>query len=283
MKSDLSWNDLVLFAAVARSGTLTAAAGRAGSSPATLSRRMKALEAHFARRLFLHGAQGYALTADGRALLEHAGAMERAAAAIAEWRDARGGPVRVRISAGTWTARHLARHLSEYWRPDAPFVPEFVQSNRDMDIARREIDIGIRNRRPEHVWLAGRQTGIVDYAAYAARPDIEGWIGASDDAAATRSARWVRDTHESGIVTTANDPRLMLELARAGAGRIVLPVFAGDAEQGLLRVSAPITDLRSEEWLVCHQDARHDPPIRAALEALAGFLRKAERPRPVTD
>lgn len=279
MKNVLSWDDLILFAAVARAGTLTAAAERSGSSPATLSRRMKALEARLARRLFHHGALGYALTAEGRALLDLAGRMERAAADISEWRAARDGPVRVRISAGTWTARHLARHLPGYWSPASDWVPEFVEGNRDMDIARREIDIGIRNRRPEQAWLAGRRTGIVDYAVYASGPEVEGWIGASEDAAGTPSARWVREVHGAGIVTTANDPRLMLELARAGVGRIVLPVFAGEVEGGLVRLSDPIAHLRTEEWLVCHQDARHDPPIRAALEALAGFLRKA-RPAP---
>lgn len=278
MKSDVPWDDIMLFAAVARAGTLTAAADRTGTSPATLSRRMTALEARVERRLFLHGAQGYALTADGRALLERASAMERAAAGIADWRRADAGPLRVRISAGTWTARHLARHLPEYWSDAAAWVPEFVWCDRDMDIARREIDIGIRNRRPTHNWLAGRQVGHVDFAVYATDANVRAWIGASEDATATPSAIWARETHGAAFVTTANDPRLALELASAGLGRIVLPTFAGDREAKLIRLSDPISDLRSEQWLVAHQDTRHEPAIRAALDALAAFLMEDQRP-----
>ncbi|MEO0634967.1 MAG: hypothetical protein AAFY52_12735, partial [Pseudomonadota bacterium] len=54
--------------------------------------------------------------------------------------------------------------------------------------------------------------------------------------------------------------------------------FAGDTIPGLRRVSDIIDALTTEEWLVCHHDSRHDPPIRAALDALSDVL---SRPRPV--
>ncbi len=272
-----AWDDLALFAMVARTGSLTRAAAQAGTSIATLSRRMKALEAGIGRRLFLHGAQGYTPAPDGRALLERCARMEAAAAEIAQWQRSVSGPVRVRISAGTWTALHLAANLPAFWQPDAPWVPEFLHCNRDMDIARREIDIGIRNRRPEQPWLAGRRTGAVRYAVYARDADVTGWIGASEDAAATRSADWVRRHHGASVVTTANDPRLALAMAEAGMGRILIPCFAGDGIAGLVRVSDPVEEMESEEWLVCHHDARHEPGVRAALDAIAGFLTGAGR------
>jgi len=277
MESPLSWDDLRLFALVARAGSLSAAARASGASVATLSRRMTAFETASGRRLFLHGAQGYALTADGRALLERTARMEAAAADIATWRTGDEGPVRVRISAGTWTAQMLAEQVTQFWTPGDPWVPEFVHCNLDMDIARREIDIGIRNRRPEHAWLAGRRTAIVTYAVYAQSEAVRGWIGPTHDAAPLRSTRWVLDHHAGEIVTTSNEARLSLALAQAGVGRIVLPVFVGAGMAGLVRVSEQIAELQSEEWLVAHHDARHDPPIRAALDALAGFLRGPAR------
>ncbi|MGR3433886.1 MAG: helix-turn-helix domain-containing protein, partial [Shimia sp.] len=102
MKTD--WTDLALFAAVARHGQLARAATETGTSAATLSRRMTALEARMGRRLFGHGRAGYKPTADGRALLARAERMEAAAAEIAQWHAAEAGPARVRVSAGTWTA-----------------------------------------------------------------------------------------------------------------------------------------------------------------------------------
>ncbi len=267
-----AWDDLALFAMVARNGSLTHAARQAGVSIATLSRRMKALESRMGRRLFLHGAQGYTPAADGRALLERCARMEAAAAEIAQWQASVAGPVRVRISAGTWTALHLAAHLDEFWQPGDAWVPEFLHCNRDLDIARREIDIGVRNRRPEQPWLAGRRTGVVRYAVYARSGEATGWIGSSDDAAATRSSDWVRRHHGAQVVTTANDPRLALAMAQAGVGRILLPCFVGDGVAGLMRLSEPLAEMETEEWIVCHHDARFEPGVRAALDAMAGFL-----------
>ncbi|MFO6463811.1 LysR family transcriptional regulator [Jannaschia sp. KMU-145] len=266
------WSDLALFSAVARAGALAPAARSTGVSVPTLSRRMKALEARMGRRLFLHGAQGYAPTTEGRDLLERTARMEAAAADIAAWQAAGRGPARIRVTAGTWTARHLAANLPAFWTPDAAWLPEFVHCNIDMDIARREVDIGIRNRRPSQPWLAGRRTGTTTHAAYAANAGVTAWIGASHETRALPSETWVAETHGDSIVTTANDPALRLILAQAGIGRVVLPTFVGDTAPGLVRVSDIIAELTREVWLVCHHEARHDAPIRAALDAIGGFL-----------
>ena len=266
------WDDYAYFAAVARTGGLMRAAEATGASPATLSRRMRALEARLGRRLFRHGREGYALTADGRALAERTGPMEAAAVDILHWRAAAAGPVPVRISAGTWTALDLAANLARYWAPDHPWVPEFVHCDLRMDLARREIDVGVRNARPDQPWLAGRRTGRVAYAAYATSRAVSTWIGPSHDADPTPSGRWVSMHHAGAIGPRANTPRLAAEMARTGAGRVVLPTFVGDAMAPLVRVSDPIEALASEEWLVSHQDGRHEPAIRAALDALAGWL-----------
>ncbi|NSX54766.1 LysR family transcriptional regulator [Parasulfitobacter algicola] len=268
----LPWDDLALFAAVARAGALGPAAQSTSSSPATLSRRMTALEANLGRRLFLRGSGGYTMTPDGRALLAKTEQMELAAAGITQWQQQKSGPTRVRISAGTWTALQLADNLQEFWQTDCDWVPEFLQCNLDMDIARREIDIGIRNRRPEQPWLAGRKTSDVNFAVYATSADVTAWIGTSDDAPTTPSARWVQKHHGDQVQTTANDPRLALAMAQAGIGRIVLPTFVGFTFKNLIQLTDTIKELQSEQWLVSHHEGRHEPAVRHALNALQRFL-----------
>ncbi|MEO0866631.1 MAG: LysR substrate-binding domain-containing protein [Pseudomonadota bacterium] len=203
--------------------------------------------------------------------------MEAAARDIAHWTAAQAGPPRVRISAGTWTMDFLARHLPRYGAPGL-WIPDFVNSNLDLDIERREVDIGVRNRRPEHPWLAGRRTNTVEHAAYATSDAVTGWIGPGDDTATLPSEAWTVTHHGPDMVAVANDPQTRMALAQAGVGRVVLPTFAGDAVPGLTRVSDIIDALTSQEWLVCHQDTRHDPPIRAALDALTQVL---TGPRPL--
>jgi DNA-binding transcriptional LysR family regulator len=274
------WTDYGLFAAVARAGSLAGAARETGLSQATLSRRMTALEQRTGRRLFAHGSGGYSPTTEGRALLERTKKMEAAARDIAHWSAARTGPPRVRISAGTWTSVYLARNLPAYWSPAAAWTPDFVSSNLTMDIERREVDIGIRNRRPTHQWLAGRRTGTVEQASYATSETVTGWIGPGNDAAALPSEAWTLANHGDEMVAVSNDPQIRMALACSSIGRVVLPTFAGDYIPNLIRVSDVIDALTSEEWLVCHQDTRHDPAIRAALDALASAL---QRDRPLQE
>ncbi|MEO0990042.1 MAG: LysR family transcriptional regulator, partial [Pseudomonadota bacterium] len=154
--------------------------------------------------------------------------------------------------------------------------------NLDVDIARREVDIGVRNRRPDQPWLAGQRTGSVAYASYGRDPGVTGWITASRRDVATPSARWIMDHHGSDVVTAVNDPRLGVAMARAGVGRVILPTFAGDGLPGIVRLSAPIEELASEEWLVSHHEGRHDPAVRQALTALSRFLtlRRREEGKP---
>ena len=111
MKNGPDWDTLRLFAAVAREGGIMRAAPSAGTSPATLSRRMRQLEADLGQTVFKRGAAGYELTADGRALAARVRAMEDAAAAIAP-----GHANRVRISAGSWTALDLASRMDRCWQ-----------------------------------------------------------------------------------------------------------------------------------------------------------------------
>lgn len=276
MKDELSLDDLSLFLAVCEAGGLAGAVAATGQSAPTLSRKMSALERRTGRRLFTRGNQGYALTSDGQALRAELGALSDLRRRLSSWSGVE-GPARVRITAGTWTSRWLARNLSCYWQPDGAWVPEFLASNAVLDIARREADIGFRNRRPEQSWLAGRRMRIIEYAEYGTGPEVEGYVTLAERIATAPSKRWVHAERADRIVTTVSDARLELDLALQGVARIVLPTFAGDGEVGLSRLSEPIAELTHEEWLVTHHDARHDPPVRRAIDAITRFI---ERERP---
>lgn len=266
--NETSMDDLALFLDVAAEGTLTRAAARAGVPLPTLSRRMRGLERDLGRALFLRGKAGFALTEEGRALAEEVAGLGEVARRLARWRAEPGRVPRVRITAGFWTSRRLARSL-EPGPEGAAFVPAFLPSNANLDLARREADIGIRNREPDHPWLARRRLGRVRFAVYGRDEGVTGYVALPPGDALTPSLRWLYAARGDEIVTTASDTRLCLDLALSGFGRIVMPTFAGDAEPGLVRLEGPIPELDHDEWLVSHHEARHDAPIRAALDAIA--------------
>ncbi|MFZ5963844.1 LysR family transcriptional regulator [Thalassococcus sp. BH17M4-6] len=269
MKDQPSLDDLRLFLAIADAGSLGGAARTTGVSAPTLGRRMTALEHALSARLFERGAQGYGLTMRGRALLEEMADLRRLSADLSAFADTAPHP-RVRITAGMWTARHIARNAARLTGAGTDWWPELLASNANVDIARREADIGVRNRRPEQPWLAGRRTRWIDYAAFAGDASVQGYITLPAQSSSTPSERWLRATHPDRIVTVASDMRLACDMARAGLGRVILPVFAAPSD--LQQIGPAIDALGHDEWLVCHHDGRHDPPVRAALDALAGLL-----------
>ncbi len=270
---NFSWDDLRLFVAVARKGGLAAAVASTGKSAPTLGRRMLALERALGRELFLRRARGYALTEDGKNLLEKAEALEDGVLSLAAGTTKT--PPLVKISAGTWVTYFLCGKLEELVGSQPvvanPVRLRFIAADEVLDIGRREAVIGIRNQRPEDVGLAGRRIGKVQFAGYALSPGIENWVQV---VGTTPSARWVQaQTSEAQILEVTN-PRNALDLALAGTARVVLPTFIGERFDNLQQVTGPIKDLAHDQWLVTHHEDRFLPEVRAMIERIFAVLKE---------
>lgn len=270
MKQQPGLDDLALFVLVAQSGGLGAAARHSGLSVPTLSRKMQSVEQQLGLDLFQRGPRGYALTRQGQEALAHLSGLSGLQDRLL--RDlSRTEAVKVRITAGTWMSSLLARRLTpeiigSQWRP------EFLEATARLDIARREADIGLRNAAPDQAWLAGRRIFQVEMAPFATSEAVQGFVGLSDSTLQTPSARWLRATHPDQIVATAGSPHLLADMALAGLGRVILPCFIAQDWRGLRQVGPVIDELTHDSWLVSHHAARHDPPVRAALDAISTLL-----------
>lgn len=274
---DLGWDDLRLFLDVARLGGLSAARETTRLSPATLGRRVAALERQIGEPLFIRSQTGYRLTEAGEELLERAEDVEAAMLSLNRWREGAVGDRVVRISAGPWTSAFLAAHIGEIWQAEDGIRIELVTANAKVDIGRRNADIGIRNQRPTEQWLAGRLTGRTAYAIYSGRQLINGiaaglFVGVVGEAATTQSARWLHAHHGDRIGVRGNDARTLVDLVAAGAGLSVMPCFIGDSNERLVRVAPPIAELFAEQWIVTHQDERHSGPVRLVAGRLTQLM-----------
>lgn len=268
------WDDLRLFLAVSRLGGLSAARAATGLSPATLGRRITALEREVGVPLFKRLQTGYRLTGAGQDLFAHAEEVERAMAGVARWQEGAQTQRAVRLSAGNWTTDFLARHIGQIWTPGEPMI-EFVAANARVDIGHRAADIGIRNTRPEDPHLAGRRIGRVAFALYRARRggDEDSIIGLSGDTSSTPSARWLDALYGPRVRLKGNSVHAVRELIASGAGVSVLPCFVGDSDQRLVRGAPIIEELSTEQWLVAHHEERHVPAIRNLIERIAKLTR----------
>lgn len=205
MDEKVAWDDLRLFFHVAETGGLSATGRRTGLSAATIGRRMLALEQQAGQPLFYRALTGYSLTPVGQALLERVRVMQAAVVPVRELLAAQAETPLIRLSAGTATTMFLADRFNLLQRPGDGFRLNFVTTEAVLDIAHREIDLGIRNRPAETGNLASRPLGTLRFAPYrsysVSRPDCwAGWrlirpmpairrrIGCTGRA--TRSARW---------------------------------------------------------------------------------------------
>src|SRR5215468_11984202 len=78
----VEWSDLRIFLAVAREGTLGAAARKLGQTQPTMGRRLRALEEAVGHTLFQRTAYGFVLTEEGSAVFGHAERIEEEAFAF---------------------------------------------------------------------------------------------------------------------------------------------------------------------------------------------------------
>ncbi len=269
-ETNFDWDDLRLFLAVARGGGLAAAKDSTGKSAPTLGRRMLVLERRLGRELFRRLARGYELTDDGQDLLTKLGTLENTIQPIFENSDLQPFPI-VKISAGTWVTHVLCENVSELIASDRLSL-RFTASDEVVDIGRREALIGIRNRRPEGLGLAGRRIGRVRFAVYSTRDDIESWACVLGT---TPSAKWVREKARSITAIEVTSPRNALDLTLAGQTRTVLPTFIGRRFEALTQVSPPIEELDHGQWLVTHHEDRFVPEVRKVIDRICALLKRA--------
>ena len=80
----MDWNDLKLFLAVARFGSIRAAAEELGLNQSTVNRRLEVLEHALKLQLFDATTRGHVLTAQGQALVDAAAPMQAQADAVVQ-------------------------------------------------------------------------------------------------------------------------------------------------------------------------------------------------------
>lgn len=284
-----NWDELRVFLAVARAGSLSGAARALGVNHSTVFRRIGGFERALAVRLFDRLPGGYVLTAAGEAMHQ---AAQRIEAEIAEvGRKAAGQDLRlsgtIRIATLDMLALGLLpRHLAAFRAAFPGIELEVVVSNAAVSLSRREADVALRvsNQPPES--LVGRRLGRLVFAAYgaagAAAPTAEiplaerDWIGFDSDheALVRRFARFLPKTRP---VCRVNSVAAAAAAAKAGIGLAPLPCVIADRDPGLVRVASLPDDFALDLWLLTHEDLRRTARIRAFLDFLADAV-AAEAP-----
>ena len=286
----MNWDHLKVFAAVAEHGSLSAAARVLKISPPTASRHIQALEYDLGSKLFDKTREGYMLTAAGADILTYAREMEQAAEGLerrkAAFAHAELGTVR--IAAGNWMSLFLIQHTNEI-RKDLPGLElEIFNTYAFANLARRDADLALRNRRPDQGRLAVRHLIPPCYAVYghrdyvSAHPEAKtedsyracSWVGFDEANAHLPTARWLTERMDASPALRCTQAINILDGIRASAGLGILPCFAGDTDPDLMRLSPIIHHDKNDLWLVIHEDLRRAPAVRAVADRIVELIRK---------
>ena len=280
----LDWNDLRTVLAVARAGSLAGAARTLELRHSTVFRRIEQAEARLGARLFERSRSGWSPNTQGDAVARAAADME--SAALGAERAISGADARlegtIRIATSELLAGHLLLPLLGRFLAEHPGIEiECDASNRNVDLTRREADVALRATTQPPEMLVGRRVAVMQYAVFASKAvlgrgrgapvlaDLP-WVGFDERIAHFQIARWFAEALPDVRPRLRLDSMsALLKAGAAGAGAVLLPVFAAAQEPALLRVTTPIVGPEMGLWLLHHPDVRGNARVRALSAYLA--------------
>lgn len=278
-RTEPDWQDIRVFMALGRYGSLSAAARALSTNHSTISRRLHSLEATLGQKLVERRPEGYVLTAAGAHALAAADAMESAVHTLGRGPDdgAPRGLVRVNappaLSQGFLVTR-LARLPLRHPGIDIDLATDL----RSVSLERHVTDIAIRLGRPQDGDVLARPLGRMAFGFYGVpalcqavengEPPV--LVGFDEANAFLPEAAWLkRQFPRARVAFRANHQVAQAAAASVGVGLALLPHYIGRTTPGLrLCALAPVAPPR-EIWLLTRGQDRKDAPIRAVIDYLA--------------
>ena len=282
-----NWEQMPYFLAVARFGSLRAAAEALGTTHAKLSRQIDALEGAYGMQLFRRSRSGVELTEAGILLLpvakEAEGLFLGAQQRLTGLDRQETGSLRFSLS-GTLAYEIVSPILIKFFERYPGIDIDIRVSDRMEDINRLETDVSLRVAYEVTDDVVARKLLPVALAYYAS-PDylkrhmpeagskgeglhLIGWDEIN------RSPSWIEQSPFplAEVRHATTDHVLQLNLARRGFGIVkTMPLLASN---GLELVPVPGNELEFDQniWILLHSDLRRTTRVRRFVDFLANEL-----------
>ncbi|WP_157016545.1 LysR family transcriptional regulator [Mesorhizobium xinjiangense] len=290
--SDLDWNLIRSFLAVAEAGSLSGAARRLSASQPTLGRHIAELERALGATLFRRGRGGYALTDQGAVLLERARQVGGHADAFVRLAQGAAANVAgtVRITASEVVAAHvLPDMLARFAEMEPEIEFEIVASNQVDNLLRRDADIAIRMTEPTQLDLVVRKIADLPLTACAATAylDRRGRPSAPEDLldhdliGFDRGTEIIDEFARLGVVIDRHAFRFRTDnqivvwqaiKAGNGIGFAQSSLVARTPQVEVVLPGLPLP--RLPVWLAMHRDLRTSPRVRLVRDFLFDELKR---------
>jgi len=269
----MNWDDMRLFLAVARNGSISGAAKQLGVQHSTISRRMRQFEEKLGTRLIERKAGRYELTRAGENVKEASRRIEREMLSVDGallGSDAQQvGPLKV-AALNNMASSVLMPMFASFSKKYPQVELHIVVANIDASLSQREADVALRLTNSPTETLIGKRIVTVASTIYGSRPYLEQhrqqggepkWIGVE---CCGFHKNW---TKQSSIDQTHNfysdDTLLTHSAIREGMGVSTLPCFMGDADPLLERYCDPDPAYNLGLWVLLHPDLKRTARVLA--------------------
>lgn len=275
----MNWDDIRIFLAVARIGSLSGAARHLDVQHSTVSRRLQHLEASLGVRLLDRKRSGYELTPAGEDLREAALRMEREVLNVdgtLQGLDASlKGTLRI-TTVGNIASSFLMPMLSRFSQTYPEITVELSVSNADVSLPEREADIAIRVTSTPPETLIGKKIGTIASTVYGSRDYLKHmhahhetprWIGVN---CCDYHIKWTkRLSGDESFNFRVDEPLITHESVRQGLGLAVLPCHMGDRDPELGRYLDPPPEMDMDLWLLYHRDLKRIERVHVFRDFIA--------------
>jgi DNA-binding transcriptional LysR family regulator len=282
----IDWDDVRYFLAVARGGSVRAAAERLGVNHSTVLRRIAQLEERLGAQMFEKLPSGYRLTNAGEEVLQFAEQMEASSNRLETrvfGRD-QGVSGLLRVTLAPTLATHLLMpDFADFGRLHPEIEMEILSIGEPVNLTNREADVAIRvvyDRNALPLNLHGLKGPELFGGVYMSRDLLAAW-----HAGAPERIRWIviskhgiPDWAREGEVRTTEipfrttDAEAQIVAVRQGLGMTTLPCFVGDADPSLVRVPGTPLHKHGTLWLLTHGETRKTKRVRLFTEFVSRKL-----------
>lgn len=272
----IDWDDVRYFLAVARGGSVRAAAEHLGVNHATVLRRVAHLEQRLGARLFDKLPSGYRMTGASKEVLGLAEQMEASSNQLEARVLGRDQGVRgmLRVTMAPTIATHLLMpDLAEFARLHPEVEMSVLSLDEPVNLTNREADVAIRvvyDRKTLPPNLHGLKGPELFGGVYLSRDLLAAWRKGQAD-----RVRWIvrenvglPDWAHQGEVPAAEVPfrvtnaDAQIVAVRQGLGMTTLPCFVGDADPLMVRVPGTGLRMHGTLWLLTQGDTRKTKRVR---------------------
>lgn len=280
--AEIDWDDVRYFLAVARQGSVRAAADRLGVNHTTVLRRIAQLEARLGSQMFERLPTGYRLTEAGEQVLGLAEEMEASSHALVTRVFGRDQAVRglLRVTMAPTIASHLLMpDFADFAAAYPEIEIEILSSQGKVNLTNREADVALRvvfdrDALPQNLHgVKGPDLSIGLYASAAVLAAGESrprWITRFGEGPPDWAGAAIRF---ADVPLRIAEEAAHIEALRLGMGVSMLPCFVGDTEPRLARVPGSGLGPHGCLWILTQGETRKTRRVRLFTEFIAARLR----------